>query len=217
MDDQNAEANSLEALQDMLRSATDKLRAGITSDDPVSQRESALEALSAAIDFIDSLQTSPEGLSSPLRRLKVALWQCKEGKEDPLFKPSPTETRPADTTAEMHTKAYAALAMDILMKNGMKKGEASRSVAKEMEKSGYKLPGRTPLSGQTVKGWRDKCTGRNSTGRNGRKPISMAIVYNSMRRELETRDALDRETALQLARTAGSGHGIYWMPPKIAN
>lgn len=125
--------------------------------------------LSAFTDFIDSFDDMRAAdLAAPLLKLKMALLDKRQGSPAPLLEFSKPSHRPPSTHAREAIEAWAALAMDLLMKAGKKRRDAAIEVARLLNKHRGRWPvdlvERTGRTGQVtasrVENWRDELTGK---------------------------------------------------------
>jgi hypothetical protein len=180
-------------------------------EEPEAHREAAMLSLTAVIDFLNSVDDCHrEQLGKPLVKLFVALDAVRHGKRSPLLEPAKQGGRPADTDFEAGYKAWAAAAMTLLMNNGLRQEEAARKVAREMSRSGYRLPGGKAPSARAVRGWRDECIGHHGGATIGKR-------YDAALKIAQDHGWKDNATALGLARGAGLGERGLVSGPLLEN
>ena len=127
-------------------------------------RFASIVALSAVLDCIKELPgIEKERLHYVLANLKYALLDLEEGKNPSMFQVRREGKR--GTTAVEAVKAHAAAAMELLMRSGESRDVAAAKVGRELEKRGYRYPGkRTDTKGinaKQVERWRDEAVAGN--------------------------------------------------------
>ena len=121
-------------------------------------------ALALVLGFIDFLQAIPQldyELAPPpaLTALLIALADLDDGKVPALLKPA---KRKGQRVPPRLVWGCAAVAMDCLMRNGFKKGQAGTIVAGELRKLGVPFgDSRAAPAGKSISNWRDRAMGGN--------------------------------------------------------
>ena len=127
---------------------------------PLLERNRARLALSATLDFLDKIEI-PAEMYGPLFGILTALQDCENGKTPLLFEVEAKRGSPGDSIDASQVKAFAAAAMEYLMKNRrMGKKEAGSLVAREISFWGPEasrlLNRRIDVeSWKTIASWRD--------------------------------------------------------------
>ncbi len=115
-------------------------------------------AVSAAADLVLSIEEMrSEDLAVPLSALAIALTDLDNGKVARGLIPKIFGNRPPDTHMRQAMRAYASIAMELLMMAGFQRGEAAHVVINFMISKGVKADGRRTWTGATVANWRDQC------------------------------------------------------------
>ena len=127
---------------------------------PLSERMRVGIALMAVLKFLKGIGI-PADLYAPFFSLLTALQDCEDGRAPPLFMVETKTGSPGDGIDASQVKAFAAVAMELLMKNRhMKKQEAASVVARKIrlwgpEASRLLNRRRDVKDWQTVASWRD--------------------------------------------------------------
>jgi hypothetical protein len=153
-------ASQFDALIGRLRHACDEMKRHGESDE-ATLLAIALQ-LSAFTDFIDGFDhVRAAGLSAPMLKLKMALLDKSRGSPAPLLEFARPRHRPPTTHARDAVVAWAALALELSMKAGQKKGEAASAVATLLNRHRSRWPVdlTRSVTATTVKKWRDAVTG----------------------------------------------------------
>jgi hypothetical protein len=199
MDRAGQEDDALEGLEHGLSEATEYMIGGIDTKDTALQRTATMMALRAAITFLSTdAHLKSEGLLRPFDMLFMALFDVNEGKHSPILEPDPPQHRPSDTTLGTSCKAWAALAMTMVMENRVPKSKAAKMVAERMARSGYKLGGGKPPTPRAVASWRERCIRHHGGTAIGR-------AYDRMNEMAQAAGKRDVDAAMRLADAAGGG------------
>jgi len=196
-------SNALTMIRIRLGTLTERLRFAKrlyeAYEESEAHREAAMLSLTAVIDFLNSVDDCHrEQLGKPLLTLFVALDAVHKGKRSPILEPAKQSGRPSDTDFEAGYKAWAAAAMTLLMDNGLQQKEAARKVAREMSRSGYRLPGGKEPTARAVRGWRDECIGHHGGTTMGKR-------YDAALKMAQEHGLTDVAAALRLSGGAGLG------------
>ncbi len=155
-----------EAVADALRFLSAELVvAQIHLDAPnheeVGGRSGALVALVAVADFIDRFaDMANANLAKPLRAMQAALTELEKGKVHPILKPrSRGRGRPQATVGTVALVKHAVVAMEAARDEGMSRTMAANAVAKELDRRGYAIPGKSiEEAGRAIAKWRDEAS-----------------------------------------------------------
>ena len=156
----------LEVFEEVLQEASSlSSRSKATGDD--ADRLAALKSLEVIMDLIAALfPDNPKNLIGPIFQTYEALLGVQKGAAPhPLLIAKPTGGRPTTKPQIERFQGEAAAAMQLLMNAGDKKDQAASTVARQvqefdLESLGYTPKSHTGITATTIKGWRDKFTGR---------------------------------------------------------
>jgi hypothetical protein len=121
-------------------------------------------------DYCDNSGRLDESdFSRVIQQLLIALSDLEMGIVDPMFLPNEKKpNRPKRTTIGGFNQAMASAAMELYMRSGKIKREASKLVGKRLNKSGFIKQGRADsqcIGDNTVLGWRNEIT-KHHTSKN---------------------------------------------------
>jgi hypothetical protein len=120
-------------------------------------RVSVIHSLTAITQFLRSVGGSEDAeMYVPLHQLQYGLNDLEAGKVPDLLKPTPIKGRPPDSASDTGFRAFAAVAMDLLMDGDVRREEAARRVARELTAMGYMASATKPITAQRVEDWRDR-------------------------------------------------------------
>lgn len=126
---------------------------------PDDGRTGAIGALGAVCSFIDAFDDfRDERLTRSLTALLLALGDATRGIGDPMLRPEKTRGRPPSDSETLRLRAHASVAMELYMKFGMNKLDASKKVARRFHKAGIAIPNRADdktKDAGTIRKWRD--------------------------------------------------------------
>lgn len=121
-------------------------------------RLGAIVALSAVLEWLNAHPLFiPENSLQPLSNLRDALLDLDQGGNPPMLRAQ--EGRPQLTTAQRIMRAVAAFAVDMLMKSGEAEIAACTTVARELDRQGWRRAGNKPVNATTVQNWRKTVRG----------------------------------------------------------
>jgi hypothetical protein len=128
------------------------------SGEPDDGRQGIISALSAVHHLIRELDHSrPPALAQPLYRLRMALEDLEDGKRHNLLTPRKISKTAIENREFQTLRAYAAFALDWMIKNGQPKQQSADQIANLLNRAGYSKRGRDPqITGRTIIGWRDR-------------------------------------------------------------
>jgi hypothetical protein len=139
------------------------LHAGATcnAEQPQDVRKVAGNILIKVIDLILELYPEHPEWIIPLDQLLFGLRDLDRGKSNNLFQPLKLDHRPPNTIADMIFRAIPAAAMTILMKKArVKRTEAAATIARKLNKLGYRDGSGALIKGNQVAQWREDVTAR---------------------------------------------------------
>ncbi len=117
-------------------------------------RASAIMSLVAIGHYLTAVVGT--GLTTPLRQLQYALHDLDRGKVGRLVERTKVSNRPPEAISVEGFRAFAAVAMDLMIQTGVGRKQAAREVARELCRLGYDDgPGRLITAGR-VEDWRDR-------------------------------------------------------------
>jgi hypothetical protein len=120
-------------------------------------RVSVILSLSAITEFLRSVGGPEDAVMYvPLHQLQYGLHDLEARKVPDLLKPTPIERRPPDSASDTGFRAFAAVAMDLLMDGDVPREEAARRVARELTAMGYMASATKTITAQRVEDWRDR-------------------------------------------------------------
>jgi hypothetical protein len=124
-------------------------------------RKVAGNILIKVIDLILELYPEHPEWIIPLDQLLFGLRDLDRGKSNNLFQPLKLDHRPPNTIADMIFRAIPAAAMTILMKKArVKRTEAAATIARKLNKLGYRDGSGALIKGNQVAQWREDVTAR---------------------------------------------------------
>jgi len=125
-------------------------------EQPQEVRKVAANILIKVIDLILELHPEHPEWVIPLNQLLYGLKDLDRGKPNILFQPVKLDNRPPNTIADVIFRAIPAAAMTILMKKGrVKRTEAAATIARRLNKLGYRDGSGGPFKGNQVAQWRE--------------------------------------------------------------
>ena len=179
------------------------------ADDPLLAAERTIRA-----DMCLIAGLSPAGSPGPADThlaLLEAVMQMSMGVRPSLMRHAPLPD-PASHPAAPHIvlgRALAAAVMSLLMESGMKRKEAMRTVARQLQRAGVEFPRRNADPSGTIDYWR-----RQAKDPRGREPIHQA--YRETHKQLAFRQTLVRPEArhelLLRALDKGVARGMFDRP-----
>ena len=124
---------------------------------PDHRRQAVLVALGFIQDFLMDIYgpSDPKPLVT-LRQLIYALYDLDLGATSPLLTPKKISHRSLDSLAKKSFRAFAAAAMELLVKAKVKRVEAARRVANALNQRGYRGVRNRRITANDVENWRDQ-------------------------------------------------------------
>jgi len=146
-------AAAVQFLTHALRMASGNYRSG----PPDHGRAAIRIALVGVIKLISDIYPNEPSLPLPLNKLLYGLADLDRGKVVPLLKPTKVSNNPGNSLLDDLFRAFPAGAMTRLVGDRvMSRNEASRYVAKQLSKMGYKHSSGTSITPSQVAKWREK-------------------------------------------------------------
>ena len=119
-------------------------------------RVGSMIALTAAFGAFAALQIPREKLG-PLSALFRALEDAENGKRNAMLVPPKRRGSPPDEVRDSIAKAYAAVAMSLLMKKGLSEKAAAQYVHRKMQHWAFSK--RKKFTSNTIRNWRERISG----------------------------------------------------------
>lgn len=153
------ETDRIGDLNQIVHRLCDELRAGFKIfQSEGREREAVAHQLCAVIDFLHEFdEPKKEGLTYPLHNLLNGLIHLDDGIPSPLFKFTRPRGQQAEDIFRASIRVYSAATMELLMQSGLSLQDATKQVARALNRGGLKkLQRRDPIQSSTVTSWREK-------------------------------------------------------------
>lgn len=155
---ENASAKREAEIASAMHFLNSALGAG-TSYDPTRPdhgRASVRAALVGVIRLIGVLFPNTPALPISLNRLLYALHDLDRGKVAPLLEPATPSKNPGLSLTEELFRAIPAAAITCLLKQGVKRSDAAKQVARKLTGMGYRSHSGGPFEASQIAKWREK-------------------------------------------------------------
>lgn len=119
-------------------------------------RKVAANILIKVIDLVLELYPRNPEWAIPLNQLLYGLKDLDRGKPNALFEPVKLDHGPPNPIADVIFRAIPAAAMTCLMKNGAKRTPAAETIARRLNKLGYRDRSGEKIKASQVEQWREE-------------------------------------------------------------
>lgn len=161
-DEQEALSTRSAAIMVAIGKLGDTLQASseYNATNPEDLRKVAANILIKMIDLVLELYPRNPEWAIPLNHLLYGLKDLDRGKPNALFEPVKLDHGPPNTIADVIFRAIPAAAMTCLMENGVKRTPAAETIARRLNKLGYRDRSGGRIRASHVEQWREEAMSR---------------------------------------------------------